>query len=125
MTGSQAERLIFSLTHELVLSSIAQVRDVALKHCASLLYKPEQFSSDLADYVEDFATLGVPPLGSPPTRQVSLATIFNVGQVVAMEHLDRFYPGETLVRKWQRLDDLILKAIELAEVQFAWERAAP
>jgi len=41
----------------------------------------------------------------------------------ALERLEEFRPGEARPEKERMLDDLVLKAVELAEVQRKWQEA--
>lgn len=122
---SQSIRKLYLLVNDLVSSSEEQVRSAAAAASAGLVYTPEMFQRDRDTYVDDFVHRLVPPLTSPPTAPATLATIFNVGQLVAFEHMSEFLRGEPLPTKWQELDRLLLKAIELAEVQAAWNEVPP
>jgi hypothetical protein len=117
---SQSTRKLFLLVGELVASVEGEVRTAAATTVGELAYTPDQFRRDKDAFVSDLVHRLVPPLTSPPAHPVSLATIFNVGQLVALEHIDEFRAGEPLSTKWRELDKLLLKAIELSEVQSTW-----
>ena len=60
---------------------------------------------------------------TPSRRAATIVTILNVGEVVTLEDLDQFQFGVGRAGKEQQLDALLLKAIELAEFQRAWDAA--
>lgn len=116
----QSARKLFSLVDESVRLAVGGARSAAATCVGDLAYTATLFASDRDAFVDDLVWRLVPPLTSPPADPISLATIFNVGQVVALEHIGDFQRGDTLTDKWKELDKLLLKAIELAEVHSTW-----
>lgn len=117
---SRSEAALLALANAVIRDLEPEIRAQAKERCRTLLYTGERLSRDLEAYRERFAVVGVPPIGDK-TDALSLATIFNVGQVVALQDLDRLQPvDDSRAEKEQRVDDLLLKAIELAEFQLRW-----
>jgi hypothetical protein len=113
-----------SLVTDIVEALADSIRKAALAVCAKLIYSPSRFKDDLSRYSDDLVLFGIPPVVAPPGQSVvGLATIFNVAQMVALERLEEFRPGEARPEKERMLDDLVLKAVELAEVQRKWQEA--
>jgi hypothetical protein len=111
-----------SLVRTLVLGKLDEVVAVAVEHAkrSGLLYTSAQFDSDRKAYVTEFVQTGVPPIG----KDISIASVLNVGQVLCSDHLADFCPGVDDVReKERRVDDLLLKAIELNEMAMTWGEA--
>ena len=95
---------------------------IAAVNSAGLLYSGQRFTHDLV-HVDDMGKLGVPPLPRTAGAHVSLASIFNVAQIVALDRINDFPGDAPPADKERSLDDLILKAVELSEVQIMWEEA--
>jgi hypothetical protein len=118
--AAKSESMLLGLVHELVEGVAADVRRAAIKRCRTVLYTGHDLARDLARFREPLVKLGVPPIGDA-SSPATLASIFNVGQTVAFEDLDTLYRGETRSEQERRLDDLMLKAIELGEYQVRWQ----
>jgi hypothetical protein len=122
-TTSTSERDTYALSHLSVQTVLDEIMSVAIARTNNLLYTATRYSEDLDRYLESFRTLGVPPISVTGERRVSLATILNVSQLVAMEASIHVHQTADPLSRERGLDDLILKAIELAEFQIGWEEA--
>jgi hypothetical protein len=101
---------------------------IAEHHIKDLRYPAEQYAEDLRLHLENLRNV-IPPFETPgeltTRRPTDLATIMNVGWFLAA-----FCPATLRVRNAGEsgrhgqlltvLDDLILKAIELSEIQRLW-----
>jgi hypothetical protein len=106
---------------ELLLGQIDEIVKVALDWVRGhgQLYTSADLSKDSARYLSDLVQMGVPPLG----KDVRLATVFNVGQILCSDHMAAFCPADSRREKEPRIDALLLKAIELNELATAWDEA--
>jgi hypothetical protein len=118
-----AEQTLLNALLWFVSGAAAQVKDIAISRCGVLTYKAGEFANDMRRYVDDLVRLGIPPIGVPMKTRASLASLFNVAQVVAMERRAEFRETLGFEEKEMALDHLIRKAIELAEFQLLWEEA--
>jgi hypothetical protein len=120
-TISSSETRLNALVRGLAIGMIDDIVTIALKaaKAGGLLYTATQFESDVRQYLTEFVQAGVPPLG----KDVSLASVFNVGQVLCSDHLAAFCPGVDDRDKEKRVDDLMLKAIEVNEMAVTWTEA--
>jgi hypothetical protein len=108
------KNLVLGRTDEIVTTAVALVKK------GNALYTAAQFKADIDKHLTLFVQTGVPPIA----ERTSLASVFNVGQVLCSDHLDSFCPGvDDIHAKEQRVDDLLLKAIELNEIAAAWREA--
>ncbi len=119
-TGRSGDDLVFDLVDQLVGSKWADIQQAAIDSCRDLIYTGAQLREDLSDYLKPLVSFGVPPISDLTGRSTSLACIFNVAQVVALDAIETFRPDLERVQKERVLDDLILKAVELAEIQTMW-----
>lgn len=111
---------VMGTVKDLVLNRIDEIVQVAVDRIqsANVLYTAQQFADDVERFVSRFVKLGVPPIDA----SASLASVFNVGQVLCSDHLHEFCPGlDDDAEKERRIDDLLLKAIELNEVSTRWK----
>jgi hypothetical protein len=120
---STSERDMYALSHDSVKGVLKDIMAVAINRTGKLIYSAAQYQDDQQRYVEAFRAMGVPPIGVIGERRVSLATILNVGQLVGMEVSAHLPESADPLARERGLDELILKAIELAEFQIAWEEA--
>jgi len=112
---------LFSVVRDLVLGRVDDVVTIAVeraKECDAL-YTATRFTQDLATYMAEFVQAGVPPID----RDATMATVFNVGQVLCSDYLNSFCPGVDDRDKERRVDDLLLKAIEVNEIFAMWQEA--
>ena len=121
---TEHERALFLLAQRTIASSVNEVHNIAIRHCreANVLYTGAQLKVDMERYLLRFVRDGVPPIGDVAVAGggLTLATILNVGQAVALAYLDGFRKDERRERKERDVDALITKAIELMEFQVAW-----
>jgi hypothetical protein len=119
--STNSEGMTIELARELLAANISALRASAITAVAAsgLLYTATHFEADLR-HVDDLVKLGVPPLPGPAGEHVSLATIFNVSQIVSLDRMAEFRADAAPADKERSLDDLILKAVELSEVQITW-----
>jgi hypothetical protein len=118
-----SNELLYRTVDSLIARSVRELGDLAVRSCASMLYTAAQFAEDLSRFRDDLSSLGIPPIGSPGGHRVALGSILNVAHVVASDDLDRFPFGTSREEKERELDKLTRKAIELSEIQLAWEEA--
>jgi hypothetical protein len=119
MPRSNAE--ILEALDELTRAAVPSIVDHAVARCKGRIYTGTAYSHDMSTYLDGLVRFGVPPIAEPGQAQVSLATILNVGQAVACDEIAKFAPQLDRAAKEQRLDSLLLKAIELAEFQAVWD----
>jgi hypothetical protein len=103
---------------QLLLAQLDGVVKVAVEWVAAhgQLYTGANLQQDSSAHLSDLVHLGVPPLG----RDVKLATVFNVGQLLCSDHLNAFCPADERHEKEPKIDALLLKAIEVNELATAW-----
>lgn len=117
--GSDAR--LYAAVRDMLLAHMDDVVKIAIDHvkASNALYTAVQFQADVEKYTEEFVLTGVPPID----KDATLATVFNVGQVLCSDHLGRFCPGVDDREKERRVDDLLLKAIEVNEIATSWNEA--
>jgi hypothetical protein len=122
-TTSPSERETYALSYDSVHTVRAEIMAIAMKQTAKMLYTATQYKDDLDRYLDTFRSIGVPPIGVIGETRVSLATILNVAQLVSMGAPVHVAATAEPAARERCLDDLILKAVELAEFQIGWEEA--
>lgn len=119
--SAPADGEVLGTVRELVLKRVDDVVQIAVDRidAAKVLYTAQHFAIDVQKFLPRFVQMGVPPIDP----NASLACVFNVGQVLCSDYLDGFCPGDSAAQKERRIDDLLLKAIELNEVSTRWREA--
>lgn len=120
-TYRTAEERLDAVVQDLLLRQIDPIVKVALDWVKGhgQLYTASNLSNDMAAHLNDLVHLGVPPLG----KDVRLATVFNIGQVLCSDHIGAFCPTDERDEKEPKIDDLLLKAVELNELATEWAEA--
>ena len=120
-TPSGSDAMLEDIVHGAVLARMDEVISTAIRHVGAckVLYTAAQFDADIAKYVQEFYLTGVPPI----EKDLPLASVFNVGQVLCSDYMELFCPGSDDRDKERRVDDLLLKAIELNEIATIWGEA--
>lgn len=93
-----------------------------------MIYSPAQLELDLQRHLDALCAL-IPPIEfeSNGTRQAtSLASILNVGWATLLAKLDNIPPaldgrGDRAASRMERLNELLLKAVELSEARRLWD----
>lgn len=120
---SESERLLLKAACDAVAAQWKSLLDNAFSTTKDLLYTGKQLRIDIARHSDALSEFGIPPIGDKPQEPLSLASIMNVAHAVAATIPQDLEPAEGLSRA-RRLDDLILKAIESAEIQRLWTEMA-
>ena len=98
------------------------------QNCPQMIYKPSNLDVDLNQHLDLLCSL-VPPVeyhDGPTVRATSLASILNVGWAALLTRLRSIPPGvgtsgDVDARRMERLHDLLIKAVELAEARLLWD----
>src|SRR5262249_10202137 len=116
--------MINALVSDVVAQRIDEIRDAAITRAGSLIYTGPMLAKDLDTYASMLVDYGVPPIATLDDSHISLACIVNVEQFAGVEQIDKFRPDKDRNERESLLDNLILKAVELSEVQRTWESIA-
>lgn len=97
--------------------------------CPDMIYSPAQFSADWDRHVDALCAL-IPPIeyieGDAPQAS-SLTSILNVGWAALLTRLDDVGGGPAVengalaASRMERLNELLLKAVELSEARRLWD----
>ncbi len=103
--------------------------EVVLKRdSAAMLYAPNRLRADLEDHLEPLCAL-IPPIerrDGATVEATSLAGSLNVGWAALLTRLDRIKVdiapnGDPDTPKMEKLHELLLKGVELAEARMTWD----
>jgi len=96
--------------------------------CADMIYTPAQFLLDWNRHVDALCAL-IPPIeynDGGTLKATSLTSILNVGWAALLTRLDDISAGSSTTgdetaRRMERLNELLLKAVELSEARRLWD----
>jgi hypothetical protein len=101
---------------------------VLQRDSASMIYGPDQLEADLTAHLEPLCAL-IPPIerrDGADVQATSLAGNLNVGWAALLTRLDRIRAdpapsGDPDTPKMEKLHELLLKGVELAEARMTWD----
>jgi hypothetical protein len=106
----------------------AEAEVVLKRDSAAMLYGPNRLRADLEDHLEPLCAL-IPPIerrDGATVEATSLAGNLNVGWAALLTRLDRIKvdtgsSGDPDTPKMEKLHELLLKGVELAEARMTWD----
>ncbi|MDJ0643096.1 MAG: hypothetical protein QNJ15_09775 [Erythrobacter sp.] len=107
----------------------SEAERVLTSSCPEMVYTPERLRADLEHFLDPLCHL-IPPIESRTnhvTEPASLAGILNVGWAALIAKLDEIPASESAVgedeaaAKMEKLQELLLKAVELSEAKQIWD----
>lgn len=107
----------------------SEAERVLRESCPEMVYTPDRLAADLGNFLEPLCNL-IPPIESranQATEPATLAGILNVGWAALIAKLEEFPASELpdgadeAAAKMEKLQELLLKAVELSEAKQLWD----